>query len=105
MGVAGWRVRTGWVGGGHVPGGGRYLLPGTGWLCYWTGLVLTGCVWLGGPGWRSGLAPFKPQDPAIDTPSFRPARVEIHGRGGPAKGVLRVPPVKSTKSILVFAIP
>ena len=30
------------------------------------------------------VAPFQPQDPARDSPSFRSLRVNIHGWGGPA---------------------
>ena len=71
------------------------------------GVWVSGPAVMAGPGWSGcplavppvGPAPFQSQDRARVYPSSRPVRVVNHGRGGPAKPLLRVPPGQSTKSI------
>ena len=62
-------------------GDGTYLLQGTGFVSQ----AVPGWVWLSlSLPDQSGLAPFKPQDPAILSPSFRAVRVDNHTWGGSA---------------------
>ena len=93
-------MRTGWVWWAGYPGGG-YLLPGTG-LAPRLILGSPGWVTLAGPGTLAGHPRLSSHRRRTQTCTrVQSQRVEIHERGGSAKGFLVMAESKSSETIRV----